>query len=166
MTRWSIVADDTGTDWTATATEIEGFSCTNWECDHHECKFLRAAAVGLRRLAQLDTAESVGVDYCTLHHGIRNEDAHRCDMADDDLNPEYVFTTGQESVSYPNAGPDGEPRECVLVELIPRPAVLGSGEQPEGPTCPTCGSRSPMYAVRTPDNPWGDCTDSWHGGQR
>ncbi len=161
------MADDTGTDWAATATEIEGFSCTNWECDHHECKFLRAAAVGLRRLAQLDTAESVGVDYCTLHHGIRNEDAHRCDMADDDLNPEYVFTTGQESVSYPNAGPDGEPRECVLVELIPRPAVVGSGEQPEGPTtCPTCGSRSPMYAVRTPDNPWGDCADSWHGGRR
>ena len=50
------MADDTGTDWAATATEIEGFSCTNWECDHHECKFLRAAAVGLRRLAQLDTA--------------------------------------------------------------------------------------------------------------
>ena len=47
---------DTGTDWAATATEIEGFSCTNWECDHHECKFLRAAAVGLRRLAQLEAA--------------------------------------------------------------------------------------------------------------
>lgn len=168
------MADDTGTDWAATATEIEGFSCTNWECDHHECKFLRAAAVGLRRLAQLDTAESVGVDYCTLHHGIRNEDAHRCDMADDDLNPEYVFTTGQESVSYPNAGPDGEPRECVLVELIPRPAVLGSGEQPEGPTvCPNpecedgrvrpsgnCGFDDDGALLDIP------CPDSWHGEQR
>ena len=56
MTRWSIVADDTGTDWTAVAEVIVGWSCTNEECDHHECKFLRAAAVGLRRLAQLDTA--------------------------------------------------------------------------------------------------------------
>ena len=51
-----IVADDTGTDWTAVAEVIVGWSCTNEECDHHECKFLRAAAVGLRRLAQLDTA--------------------------------------------------------------------------------------------------------------
>ena len=47
---------DTGTDWAAVAEVIVGWSCTNEECDHHECKFLRAAAVGLRRLAQLDTA--------------------------------------------------------------------------------------------------------------
>ena len=46
----------TDTDWAAVAEVIVGWSCTNEECDHHECKFLRAAAVGLRRLAQLDTA--------------------------------------------------------------------------------------------------------------
>ena len=52
-------------------------------------------------------------------------------------------------------------RDIAALDAEPR------GEQPEGPTtCPTCGSRSPMYAVRTPDNPWGDCTDSWHGEQR
>ena len=58
----------------------------------------------------IETAESVGVDYCTLHHGIRNEDEHSCDFRDDD----------QES------GDDGEPRECVLVELIPRPPLAAA----------------------------------------
>ena len=47
------MADDTGTDWAATATEIEGFSCTNWGCDHHECRHLRVAAAGLRRYADV-----------------------------------------------------------------------------------------------------------------
>jgi hypothetical protein len=29
----------------------------------------------------------VGVDYCLTHHGIRNEDEHVCDFADDGLDP-------------------------------------------------------------------------------
>ena len=40
-------------EWNATATEIEGFSCANWGCDHHECRHLRVAAAGLRRYADV-----------------------------------------------------------------------------------------------------------------
>ena len=47
----------TDTDWATLADRLTAWSdVANEECDHHECKFLRAAAVGLRRLAQLDTA--------------------------------------------------------------------------------------------------------------
>ena len=122
-------ADDTGTDWAATATEIEGFSCTNWECDHHECKFLRAAAVGLRRLAQLDTA--IG----------------------DPGNLRLLADTF----------------DLPILRRIADAAVLGSGEQPEGPTtavsdCPTCWSTDP--AKRWNDAAEAVCPDSWHGGRR
>ena len=118
----------TDTDWATLADRLTAWSdVANEECDHHECKFLRAAAVGLRRLAQLDTA--IG----------------------DPGNLRLLADTF----------------DLPILRRIADAAVLGSGEQPEGPTtCPTCGSRSPMYAVRTPDNPWGDCTDSWHGEQR
>ena len=123
------MADDTGTDWAATATEIEGFSCTNWECDHHECKFLRAAAVGLRRLAQLDTA--IG----------------------DPGNLRLLADTF----------------DLPILRRIADAAVLGSGEQPEGPTtavsdCPTCWSTDP--AKRWNDAAEAVCPDSWHGEQR
>ncbi len=105
-------ADDTGTDWAALADKLLLWSdaANVFEDTDDDRDDLRAAAVGLRRLAQLDTAESVGVDYCTLHHGIRNEDEHSCDFRGDD----------QES------GDDGEPRECVLVELIPRPSLAAA----------------------------------------
>lgn len=46
----------------------------------------------------------VGVDYCTVHDGIRNEDESVCDFAKDD--EEY--------------GDDGEPRPCVLHQLAYR----------------------------------------------
>jgi hypothetical protein len=72
---------------------------------------LRAAAALLRRHADLLDAigDPVGVDYCTLHGGTRNEDDHWCDFHDDD----------------PEEGPDGEPRQCVLVPLVPMTAVDG-----------------------------------------
>ena len=126
------MADDTGTDPTAVAEVIVGWSCTNEECDHHECKFLRAAAVGLRRLAQLDTAIGDPEElrgWVDEYNGImlRNFAAH------------------------------------ILA------AVLGSGEQPEGPTtavsdCPTCWSTDP--AKRWNDAAEAVCPDSWHGGRR
>ena len=90
---------------------------------------LRAAAVALRHHANLLDTEPVGVDYCTLHHGIHNEDEHSCDFRDDD----------QET------GDDGEPRECVLVPLIPAAAV----SPPPAPTCPTGCRYKP-------------CPDPWH----
>jgi hypothetical protein len=68
-----------------------------------------------RQLREAISVESVGVDYCTLHHGIRNEDEHSCDFRDDD----------QES------GDDGEPRECVLVDLIQRPSLDAVAEGAE-----------------------------------
>ena len=123
MTWGLVVADDTGNDWAALADELDA-ECRRWDAvgvyGPKVKPNVRAAAVGLRRLAQLDTAESVGVDYCTLHHGIRNEDEHSCDFRDDD----------QES------GDDGEPRECVLVELIPRPplAVVAEAAEDRGQT--------------------------------
>lgn len=45
--------------------------------------------------------EEVGVDYCLVHDGIRNEDDHRCDFAahDDECDE------------------DGEPRACRLVPM-------------------------------------------------
>lgn len=52
---------------------------------------------------------SVGVDYCTVHDGIRNEDDHRCDMAKDDLDLMRWKTIAKTA--------DGEPRPCVLHEL-------------------------------------------------
>ena len=124
-----IVADDTGTDWTAVAEVIVGWSCTNEECDHHECKFLRAAAVGLRRLAQLDTA--IG----------------------DPGNLRLLADTF----------------DLPILRRIADAAVLGSGEQPEGPTtavsdCPTCWSTDP--AKRWNDAAEAVCPDSWHGGRR
>jgi hypothetical protein len=62
--------------------------------------------------------DPVGVDYCTLHDGIRNEDDHWCDFHDDD----------------PEEGPDGEPRQCVLVPLVPMTAVRRIAAAVDGPT--------------------------------
>lgn len=43
-----------------------------------------------------------GPDYCTVHNGVREEDEHRCDFAEDD----------------DRCGPDGEPRPCRLHPLV------------------------------------------------
>ncbi len=132
------MADDTGTDWAAVAEVIVGWSCTNEECDHHECKFLRAASVGLRRLAQLDTAIA----------------AHRSAHCTVRLDGDPVMPWG-----------------CCEDDNVLWAAVLGSGEQPEGPTCPTCGSDARRWALGS--TRWGStlmephhCPDSWHGEQR
>lgn len=50
---------------------------------------------------------SVGVDYCTVHDGLRNEDGHGCDWAVHDLTDKTLDLSAT----------DGEPRECVLVPL-------------------------------------------------
>lgn len=118
------MADDTGTDWAATATEIEGFSCTNWECDHHECKFLRAAAVGLRRLAQLDTA--IGQQVAELRA------IHHPQWA----SPDGGYTTerrdGYTPVGCAECYPHDGSWPCVTAMVADDlAAVLGSGEQPE-----------------------------------
>ncbi len=159
----------TDTDWAATATEIEGFSCTNWECDHHECKFLRAAAVGLRRLAQLDTAigdpGNLRLLADTFDLPILRRIADAAVLGSGEQ-PEPEPVSDESSPYCPCGGSCHRASSPCSLSCVVHHAS-GCWEQPEGPTtCPTCGSRSPMYAVRTPDNPWGDCTDSWHGEQR
>lgn len=48
-------------------------------------------------------------------------------------------------------------------ELLIEFAAEARGEQPEGPTCPTCESSDPdVFGWDETD----DCPDSWHGGQR
>lgn len=57
--------------------------------------------------------EEVGVDYCVLHHGLRNEDAQFCDWAEDD---EIGLT--EDGIEVPASDPKAvAPRECVLVAL-------------------------------------------------
>jgi len=53
------VADDTGTDWAATATELEGvaYSRASWELAMFADPLTRATDLGVINLAQLDTAK-------------------------------------------------------------------------------------------------------------
>ena len=98
------MADDTGTDWAALAGRMALMSRNDYNPDAHDD--LREAAVGLRRLAQLDTAiEQHRYDH--THHGPNGE---------------------------PN--PSNDPWPCCSddTDLWAAAAVLGSGEQPEGPT--------------------------------
>ena len=62
------MADDTGTDPAAVAEEIVGWSCTDKECDHHECKFMRAAAVSLAAVQQLVADRDRLRDAVAAHH--------------------------------------------------------------------------------------------------
>lgn len=48
---------------------------------------------------------SVGVDYCTVHHGIRNEDEDRCDF-------------GELEAWESRYGTADEPDECDLKPLV------------------------------------------------
>ena len=117
-----VTADDTGTDWAALADRLDELAtdrrwdCWNMHgdgrrivpegydplpdcCDAADGAYsLRAAAVGLRRLAQLDTAIE------------QHRTAH--------------VTEGH---------PGDEPWSCCNDDFYLW-AVLGSGEQPEGPT--------------------------------
>ena len=134
-------ADDTGTDWAALADRLDDKVAAHTALarvvDGREgaaalrdtADALRAAAVGLRRLAQLDTA--IG----------------------DPGNLRLLADTF----------------DLPILRRIADAAVLGSGEQPEGPTtavsdCPTCWSTDP--AKRWNDAAEAVCPDSWHGGRR
>lgn len=66
-------------------------------------------------MVMIDSNELVlaGVDYCTRHDGIRNEDAHRCDMTDN-LHPRFDPNDFDD---------DGELLPCML-----RPMYYRKGE--------------------------------------
>ncbi len=121
----------TDTDWATLADRLTAWSdvANVFEDTDDDRDDLRAAAVGLRRLAQLDTA--IG----------------------DPGNLRLLADTF----------------DLPILRRIADAAVLGSGEQPEGPTtavsdCPTCWSTDP--AKRWNDAAEAVCPDSWHGGQR
>ena len=121
----------TDTDWATLADRLTAWSdvANVFEDTDDDRDDLRAAAVGLRRLAQLDTA--IG----------------------DPGNLRLLADTF----------------DLPILRRIADAAVLGSGEQPEGPTtavsdCPTCWSTDP--AKRWNDAAEAVCPDSWHGEQR
>ena len=121
----------TDTDWATLADRLTAWSdvANVFEDTDDDRDDLRAAAVGLRRLAQLDTA--IG----------------------DPGNLRLLADTF----------------DLPILRRIADAAVLGSGEQPEGPTtavsdCPTCWSTDP--AKRWNDAAEAVCPDSWHGGRR
>ena len=96
----------TDTDWATLADRLTAWSdVANEECDHHECKFLRAAAVGLRRLAQLEAR-------------LAPARASITSVEDDDPNDLIPALEEAAERTY-------EARAA---------AVLGSGEQPAPPT--------------------------------
>ncbi len=121
----------TDTDWATLADRLTAWSdvANVFEDTDDDRDDLRAAAVGLRRLAQLDTA--IG----------------------DPGNLRLLADTF----------------DLPILRRIADAAVLGSGEQPEGPTtavsdCPTCWSTDP--AKRWNDAAEAVCPDSWHWEQR
>ena len=95
----------TDTDWATLADRLTAWSdvANVFEDTDDDRDDLRAAAVGLRRLAQLDTA--IG----------------------DPGNLRLLADTF----------------DLPILRRIADAAVLGSGEQPESPTCPTCESSDP-----------------------
>lgn len=64
--------------------------------------------------------ETVGVDYCTEHAGIRNEDDHRCDFADgcETCNNSGVVTGFEgDAIECPRCDGEGV-SSCALVPLF------------------------------------------------
>jgi len=155
------VADDTGTDWAAEAEWHERQACPAglpWTGDdpssdhgHTDCLHHHTAAVGLRRLAQLDTA--IGA---------------QPELADS-------LRKAQAIIRHKFSPAVANPVQRAAEMMDRLAAVLGSGEQPEGPTtCPTCGSTQPGAPHtgrwwRRDDgellNQHGPCPDSWHERQ-
>lgn len=111
------MADDTGTDWAALADKIEGPE----RITYNE---LRAAAVGLRRLTQLDTA--IGQQVAELRA------IHHPQWA----SPDGGYTTerrdGYTPVGCAECYPHDGSWPCVTAMVADDlAAVVGSGEQPE-----------------------------------
>jgi hypothetical protein len=151
-----IVADDTGTDWAALADRLDELAtdrrwdCWNMHgdgrrivpegydplpdcCDAADGAYsLRAAAVGLRRLAQLDTA--IGQQVAELRA------IHHPQWA----SPDGGYTTerrdGYTPVGCAECYPHDGSWPCVTAMVADDlAAVLGSGEQPE-----SCRPRLPV----------------------
>ena len=177
------MADDTGTDWAAVRLDLLAHAAAMKDnlaeyqrlgdtdlaaaCEH-SIAMHELAAVGLRRLAQLDTAIGDRQQlqaWLDEHNSIKLRQVIAAVLGSGEQ-PEPEPVSDESSPYCPCGGSCHRASSPCSLSCVVHHAS-GCWEQPEGPTtCPTCGSRSPMYAVRTPDNPWGDCTDSWHGEQR
>jgi hypothetical protein len=143
------VADDTGTDWAALADVLEDWPYGQPRVTKREAE---AAAVGLRRLAQLEAA--IGA---------------QPELADS-------LRKAQSIIRHKFSPAVANPVQRAAEMMDRLAVVLGSGEQPAPPTtCPTCGSDTPMVCHIGLVRPHhhgiiGDgsccCPDSWHGEQR
>jgi hypothetical protein len=117
-------ADDTGTDWAALADRL-GAEQGHPDGGDIALSDLRAAAVGLRRLAQLDTA--IGQQIAELRA------IHRPQWA----SPDGGYTTerrdGYTPVGCAECYPHDGSWPCITAMVADdlAAAVLGSGEQPE-----------------------------------
>jgi hypothetical protein len=57
----------------------------------------------------------VGAAYCTVHHGLLNEDDNACDFARDDIDDgNTVYEVGDDGEEYDT----GEPRPCDPQQLF------------------------------------------------
>jgi hypothetical protein len=162
-------ADDTGTDWAALADVLEDWPYGQPRVTKQEAEL---AAVGLRRLAQLDTAigdpGNLRLLADTFDLPILRRIADAAVLGSGEQ-PEATSIAARHQAHYRYCGCLGDSSECCDATCPCHSEARG--EQPEGPTCPTCGSDARRWALGS--TRWGStlmephhCPDSWHGEQR
>lgn len=167
------MADDTGTDWAALADKLLLWSdaANVFEDTDDDRDDLRAAAVGLRRLAQLDTAigdpGNLRLLADTFDLPILRRIADAAVLGSGEQ-PEPEPVSDESSPYCPCGGSCHRASSPCSLSCVVHHAS-GCWEQPEGPTtavsdCPTCWSTDP--AKRWNDAAEAVCPDSWHGGRR
>jgi hypothetical protein len=162
-------ADDTGTDWAALADVLEDWPYGQPRVTKREAE---AAAVGLRRLAQLDTAigdpGNLRLLADTFDLPILRRIADAAVLGSGEQ-PEPEPVSDESSPYCPCGGSCHRASSPCSLSCVVHHAS-GCWEQPEGPTCPTCGSDARRWALGS--TRWGStlmephhCPDSWHGEQ-
>lgn len=167
------MSDDTGTDWAALADVLEDWPYGQPRVTKREAE---AAAVGLRRLAQLEAAiERHRTAHVTEGHpgdepwSCCNDDFYLWAVLGSGEQPEPEPVSDESSPYCPCGGSCHRASSPCSLSCVVHHAS-GCWEQPEGPTCPTCGSDARRWALGS--TRWGStlmephhCPDSWHGEQ-
>jgi hypothetical protein len=157
-------ADDTGTDWAALADVLEDWPYGQPRVTKQEAEL---AAVGLRRLAQLDTAigdpGNLRLLADTFDLPILRRIADAAVLGSGEQ-PEPEPVSDESSPYCPCGGSCHRASSPCSLSCVVHHAS-GCWEQPEGPTCPTCGNESVRPALLTGGRVR-LCPDSWHGEQR
>jgi hypothetical protein len=142
-------ADDTGTDWAALADKLLLWSdaANVFEDTDDDRDELLEAAVGLRRLAQLDTAigdpGNLRLLADTFDLPILRRIADAAVLGSGEQ-PEPEPVSDESSPYCPCGGSCHRASSPCSLSCVVHHAS-GCWEQPEGPTtCPTCGSDTPM----------------------